>query len=421
MKTPKELYREAHQLITKARESLKEEMTDDERSQVDQWLQQADKIEKQAKQLQQIMEREATLAKEAQEQADEKEEREKEQKAKENSGFNDAGDYMVALYNHSVRGRHDERMDALHFMEKRDLAGEVGASGGYLIPAQQESSILTVRDEASVLRRRAMVIPMRSRTIEWPTPDYSQGAAGVSAFAGGVQVYYTEENAAITESNASFKMVDLHARELAGYIEVPNSLLADSPISLQAYFAGPNSFGNALAAMEEYDSINGNGAGRPLGVLNSPAKIAVSRNTASDFKFVDAVTMLSKVLLSNEPMWHINQSVIPKLAQFTDGTNNIFVQNAADGIPNRLLGYPIKYTGRNPALGTAGDVLLTDWSYYLLGDRQRITMDADRSVKFKENQTAFRVIQRYDGQPWLQNTITLMDGSTTVSPYVSLS
>jgi hypothetical protein len=33
----------------------------------------------------------------------------------------------------------------------------------------------------------------------------------------------------------------------------------------------------------------------------------------------------------------------------------------------------------------------------------------------------WRFVQRVDGRPWLENKITLQDGSTTVSPFVVLA
>jgi hypothetical protein len=33
----------------------------------------------------------------------------------------------------------------------------------------------------------------------------------------------------------------------------------------------------------------------------------------------------------------------------------------------------------------------------------------------------WRFVQRVDGRPWLDNVITLQDGSTTVSPFVVLN
>lgn len=416
------LYKEAHQFLTKAKELLesKEALTDAQRQEIDQWRSQAEEIEKRAIDLEKVLERDVELLALENQQAT-KESKFALEKAND-AGFTSASDYMVALYNFRTRGRYDSRFEKL---EVKALSGEIGGSGGFLLPTEMQRDILLARGEMSFLRSRAKIVQMGSRVVPYPALDYSQGASGVSAFFGGIKVYYIEEGEEITESEFKVKNVELHARYLAGLTLIPNTLISDSPISLTSFLGGNNSFGGALAFKEDYDALNGDGAGKPLGILNSPSKLTVARNTANDFKFVDAVTMKSKMLMSGFPVWIINQSVMPKLYTFVDaGNNNLFLPavRGLDGKPmDMLLGNPIIWTEKLPVLGTAGDVLFVDLGFYLLGDRNTVSMDIDTSVKFTSNKTAFRVLEGIDGQPWLANTIKLADGVTMVSPYVVLN
>jgi hypothetical protein len=41
--------------------------------------------------------------------------------------------------------------------------------------------------------------------------------------------------------------------------------------------------------------------------------------------------------------------------------------------------------------------------------------------RFGNDQTAFRLIQRVDGRPWIQSAITPANGGSTLSPFVELS
>lgn len=420
-KKVEELYKKAHQLITQAKELLNgdDELTDQQNEQINAWLQQAEEIEKRAKHLESVLEKDLALAEAesaAQLAVEEKTREEKIRKA----GFKHGWEYMVAIWQAREKNNWDPRLAEL---EHKDLAGETGVSGGFLIPTDQRSEILATRAEASIVEARARRVPMGSRVVDFPALDYTGGAAGVSAFFGGVRVYRTEENTNITESQPSFRAIQLHAHELAGYAEIPNGLLRDSAISLEAFLSGPQSFGGAMAWQIDYEALRGSGAdGQFYGCLNAPVATSVSRNTASTFKFVDAVTMASKMIMSGSPVWIMNQSVMPQLYQMVDGaTNNIWLPNAAGAGPTTLLGWPVLWTEKLPALGTAGDVMLIDFSWYLYGDRQVITMDIDRSFKFQANQTAFRVVSANAGQPWLNAAITLADGSTTVSPVLYLS
>lgn len=414
------MYREAHQMVSDAKSMLEKggELTDQQSQDINRWLSQAEEIEKRAKQLESVLEREESLARE-QSRFTLDDEKAKKDAALAKAGFSAGWEYMKALYAFRVQGKYDPRLEAL---EVKDMSGEVGASGGFLIPTAQQQQILTARGESALIRPRARVIPMASRVVPFPAVDYSNGAAGVSAFYGGVQVYWTEENADATESDAEFKFKELHARELVGYTEVPNGLIRDSAISMEAFLTGPNSFGGALAWKEDYDFLRGNGVGKPLGLLNSAAKILVNRAGAGHFAFADAVGMLAKMILSGSPVWLMSQSVIPDLYQLKDANNNaIWLPNAAGSGPTTLLGFPVLWTEKLPALGTAGDVVLADLNWYLIGDRQGMTMDVSREHKFKSSQTAFRVTEAVDGQLWLDAAITLADGSSTVSPVVVLN
>jgi HK97 family phage major capsid protein len=415
-----ELYVEANQLMAKAKDQLENsgQLTDAQKIQIDAWISQAEEIEKRATALEKVLEKEIELGAAAKRSEDELA-RVRTDARDRSTDFKSFSEFMLAIYNLRANGRYDARLDK---MEQKDMAGEAGIYGGFLVPAALQQDILTARAEASFVRSRARIVPMSSRIVPFPALDYSGGTTAVSAFFGGVRVYYVEENVAITESTAKFKQIELHARELAGYTEIPNGLLRDSAISLEAFLKGPGSFGGALGWQEDYDCLRGNGAGRPLGILNAPGKVTVTRNAATDFKFVDAVSMKAKMLMVGKPVWVINQSVLPKLYQMVDAASmNIWLPNAAGAAPDTLLGYPIYWTEKTPALGTAGDVMLVDFAFYLLGDRQTITMDVDSSFKFSSNQTAFRAVEAYDGQPWLGTYITLADGATTVSPYVTLT
>lgn len=421
-----ELYKNAAQCIQKAKEYLEKsgEITDADREAADKFQYDADSAIKEAKRLQRLMDADLELR-------NHEAELERKEAEKKNGGkpvesnepvFSHGGEYMKSLWKACTNQEIDPRVDALRRSNQKTLSGEQGISGGFLIPSQQRSDILKVVGEASLVRKYATVVPMLSRTLEWPALDYAQGAAGVNAFSAGVRVYWTEEGTAPTATDMKFKKINLHARELRGLAYVPNSTLRDSPESLQMWYSGEQGFGGAIGAETDYKAINGTGAGSPQGILNSPAKITVSRTTSTDFKFADAVTMMSKVLMTGKPRWLINQSVMPKLLSFVDaGNNSLFVLNAAIAPQGTILGLPIDWTGKNPALGTAGDVMLVDWSMYLIGDRQVMLMEVDTSYQFAQDVTTFKVSAAFDGQPWVGSKITLMDGSTQVSPYVVLS
>ncbi|MFA5401672.1 MAG: phage major capsid protein, partial [Dehalococcoidia bacterium] len=83
-----------------------------------------------------------------------------------------------------------------------------------------------------------------------------------------------------------------------------------------------------------------------------------------------------------------------------------------------LWGYPIVWTEKVPALGTAGCVLLTDFSDYTIADDQSGPEIAQSiHLKFDLGQTAFRMTKYIDGQNESATAMTPTYGST-LSPVV---
>jgi HK97 family phage major capsid protein len=90
-------------------------------------------------------------------------------------------------------------------------------------------------------------------------------------------------------------------------------------------------------------------------------------------------------------------------------------------MPMSLLGRPLVVTEKVSALGTQGDLSFVDFGFYLIGDRQAMSATSSEHYKFNQDVTAFRIIERVDGRPWVQSAITPANGSTnTLSPFVQL-
>ena len=414
-------------LMRMAREILeKDGATPNELESVNQYLQQADVIDKTVENMKRLQEMEMAQNEETVEEqkAALKAEAEKNKQAEDLAGFKHIGEAMKAVYYLREKGITDERLQKLgvHSDAQKDMSSVTGTLGGFLLPTQQRQDVLSAQGEASRIRKRAMVIPMANRTLEWTKLDMSQGALNQTAFYGGIIVYRTSEAEAVTGTQAKFKKLRFEANAMRGLVYIPEETIMDSPVSLEAFYRGPRGFGGAMAWKEDWESIRGEGGDQMIGTLGAPCTLSVARNTTSHVEFIDFVTMYSKMLLNGleNVEWDMSQSVIPDLMQLKDDNDNfIWMQMAANNMPNRLLGQKINFTEKVPPLGTKGDVMLCDYSWYVMADRMLYTFDIDKSVKFVEGMIAYKVTQRNDGAPWLDTPITLADGMQ-VSPFVAL-
>jgi HK97 family phage major capsid protein len=229
-------------------------------------------------------------------------------------------------------------------------------------------------------------------------------------------------------------MMELKAQELSGYSVSSNILLQDAAFGLENFLMVL--FGKAVGWYEEYAFLQGNGVGKPVGVLTAGATILTGNNggktgrqTANAITFGDVVVMLSKFLpasiATGRGVWYTSPTAIPQLLQLADAANRaLFVsidQGAVKTPTWKLLGLPVNVTEKLPALGTKGDLMLIDPSLYVIGDRMMLEIAASEHVNFLKNQMTWRFVQRVDGRPWLENPITLQDAATQVSPFVALN
>ncbi len=96
-------------------------------------------------------------------------------------------------------------------------------------------------------------------------------------------------------------------------------------------------------------------------------------------------------------------------------------QSAADEWPIRINGRPLIVTEKLPTLGTVGDLLLFDPSYYIIGDRMDLTITSSEHVAFATDSTAFRIIERLDGAPWIVSPLTPANSGATLSAFVAVA
>ncbi len=331
------------------------------------------------------------------------------------AGTKSFGDFLVAVKRGNVK-----RINSVY---KTALAEEDGATGGYLVPTQFEAPIIAAAEPFSVLRNAgATVIPMRHNTVEVPALDIETApSAGDTAYAAGVAAVWEAEAGAIDESEPRWRMVKLMANKLAAYSLASNELISDSPESIESILTVM--FGRAIGSKENYGFFRGDGVGKPLGILESNAIISGTRSAASTVALADLSQMMSDFLPSSwgKGAWFANPTVADQLIQLVSSPLS-FMENIRNAsIPVQLLGMPLYFTGALPSLGTTGDIVLCDPSYYLIGDRTGISIAYSEHYKFVNDQGTWRVTKRVDGQPWIDNYITLEDASTTVSPFVTLT
>ena len=337
-----------------------------------------------------------------------------------NGKFKSAGEFYQKSWHGAItRSGIDARLKALNESE--------GAEGQFLVPEEFRAELLKISLETALVRPRARVIPMGRQTVSLPAIRDTSHASSVY---GGVVVNWAAEGADVSSNTnqPTFAQARLDAKKLTAYTVVGNELLSDSAIALEATL-NPM-FAEAIAYFEDDAFIAGSGAGQPLGVLNADALVSVSKETgqnADTIVWENIVKMFSRMLPSSlmRGVWYCNPDVFPQLATMSlsvgTGGSAVWLNNGVAGPPATILGRPVFFTEKSETVGDAGDLMFVDFSYYLIGDRQSLTVATSPHVQFVNDRTVWRFIQRVDGRPAIDSAITPRNGTNTLSPMVALA
>jgi HK97 family phage major capsid protein len=341
--------------------------------------------------------------------------------------FESLGEFLSAV-------RFNPNDQRLNFVENAaaNTEGQMDASmrmdndtqGGFMVPPQLRTTIMKVEPQTALVRPNATVIPAGSPPDAGITiPALDQSGQNPKNMFGGVEFKWIGEGEEKPETDAKLKGITLTPHEIAGLVTITDKLLRNWQAS-GAFVE--NLFNGAAASAEDFAFQRGDGVHKPLGALNSPATKWVNRLTANQIKYEDLAAMVSRILMrGGAPIWSIPQSVLPSLLTMTDPEGhyiwkaNSAVDAAVSGIAGTLLGYPVRWNNRAPLLGSRGDLLLADWSHYLIKDGSGPFVAASEHVKFTSNQTVIKFFWNVDGSPWLNAPIVEENG-WEVSPFVGL-
>ena len=356
------------------------------------------------------------------------------------SPFKTFGEYLTAIWNTTKYNQWDPRLKASTIKfpddpspafdtQKQGWMGEtktmteaVGADGGFTVFPEYRSNLFQLTEFTRYVRERALVIPMRARQVVFPALDQTGSTAGEANMYGGVVPTWTEEATTKTATQPELRQLALIAHKLALYSEASDELLSDSAIGLEALLY--QLFGNAIKNEEEWTFINGSGAAQPLGInhVACGATFRQTRAVANQIAIADVFNMLEH-FMGQQPIWLAHQSTMPQILNLSGPTGNasyVWIANGRDSMPITLMGYPIYFIENTVTLGSEGDLILADWSKYVIGDRESTTIESSKHFKFQSDLTAWRAVHRVAGRPWLSTVFTLRDGTTEVSPFVIL-
>jgi len=305
---------------------------------------------------------------------------------------------------------------------KNSMVEGVGSDGGFLVPVEYSKQIHNVSLENELVMPRAFVQPMLSNTCN--IPAMSIGSHATSLY-GGFTASYVGEAKTISEADPKTRDMELNAKKLTGLLRFSSELAQDIPGGFNQII---DICGKGLAFYRDKAFIKGTGAGEPLGILNAPCliEIAAEGGQGKTIRYENLTKMVGRLHAGSfsNSVWIAHQSTIPQLLQLSiavgTGGSAVPVMNESNG-QFTILTRPVIFTEKTEVLGNKGDILLADLSQYVVGLRSEMRFDLSIHAHFTTDEQLARLIERHDGMPLWSEALTLEDGTTTVSPFVTLA
>ncbi len=275
----------------------------------------------------------------------------------------------------------------------------VDADGGYLVPEEYDSRLIDGLEEENIIRKLGHRIT-------------TSGERKINIAATKPAAAWIDEGEALVFSDATFSQINLDAHKLHVAVKVTEELLYDNAFQLENYII--EEFYKALANAEEDAFLNGNGTGKPLGILAASGGAEVGVTTASATaitadEVINLVYSLKRPYRKNA-VFILNDQTIAALRKLKDGNGAYMWQPAlVAGEPDKLLGYSVYTSAYMPAIEAgAKTIIFGDLSYYNIGDRGSRSFAELRELFAGNGMVGFVAKERVDGKLVLPEAIKVL-------------
>lgn len=324
----------------------------------------------------------------------------------------------------AAKGTPDNRLAAVN--EAQGVNTQTGADGAFAIQEDFAGTIIeTAATTGDILSRvDSYTSGAAANAVRFMTCDETDVSESVY---GGVQAYWASEAATVAASKPKFYETKIDLEKLMAFIYITDEALEDMP-----FMSGllNNAMATAANRLLEGAVVDGDGVGKPLGILHAPNLVTVEKESTQTDKltFKNIARMYSRILprCKTNAVWVMHPDLAEELPFLTlpIGTGGVPVYlppTGATGTPYATLyGKPIIETDHMAAVGEKGDIGLFDLKQYMLLRKGTVKQDMSIHVEFLTAQNCFRLQLRAGGAPKGKHAVKLKNSKVLRSPFVVL-
>ena len=301
--------------------------------------------------------------------------------------------------------------------------------GGYAIQSDFVGNILDLAFEGSEILNRCQqkTVTKDSNRANWvELADENDATKDGVVVAGGAYAAWTKEGGEIPISKRESRGREAKLGKITGAAIVTEEMLEDVPFTAQLL---NDAFADAVAGLWTDGVLNGKGevAGQPkqpLGIFNSKAVVSVAKKDA-EVSAEDLLAIKSRMRKKNwaRAAWFMHpdlEEILPLMADKNGNPLYIPAGGLSGSQYDTFLGRPVIFDEFLPAKGEYGEVLLADFSEYLLLTKGGERRDWSMHVRFLNDEQVYRVVLRAGGAPLNDRVFSVKHSANKRGAFVAL-
>ena len=293
--------------------------------------------------------------------------------------------------------------------EKKALSEGADVAGGFLVPADFVGKMLQRMAAVSVVRSRATVIPTARDALE--IPAFAPHGSAPSTYSSGFVGDWSGETALLSDTDPAIEKVSVPVKKLRVGTKVSWDMAADVGGVDWLLTEGAKN----LAAAEDGAFLNGDGVGKPVGILPSLTASqltdvegstvnTISNTTAADGSANKVLTFAGSLpsQYQRDAVLVLDAATEASINKLVDANRNfLFPRRRGPDGRRELLGNPVENSPHVPLQGTDGNrvLLLGAFEGYLIA--QRALLSVVLTERFADSsQIGLILFDRVGGAVW---------------------
>lgn len=319
-----------------------------------------------------------------------------------------AKDYVPAFESYLRKG-----FEMMGPNDRKTLIEGQDTAGGFTVPEDFQAELIKKIATDAMIRSLARVVQTSRDIVSWPRVNYTSD----DKYTSGVRLTWSGEqpssSTAHRVTDPVFGKINIPVHTAMASLPLSNDLIEDSVFDVVGLAS--DLMGEAFALGEDDAFINGNGSGRPMGILaevngNGPAYVVSGTNgalsTSGDAHSGNRLLDLYYAVPSQyrrRGVWIANSGTLKEIDNLVDAQKRPILQalttgSVATGEPSVIKGRPIIVDEFMPDLATdAYSVAFGDVSSYIVLERVALAVQRLLEVDAQSNNVILLARRRVGG------------------------